>query len=74
METIKYIRLNDGILYELVPADHKHKVSDIEDFTPDLSKYDNSKSQFSTLKVFCGTSEPSNELGKDGDIYFQLEE
>ena len=73
METIKYIRLN-GVLYELVPTDHKHKVSDIEDFTLDLSKYDNSKSRFSTLKVFYGTSEPSDDIGEDGDIYFQLEE
>lgn len=81
METIKQIRIN-GILYELVPTEHLHKISDIEDFTNDLSTYDNSKSGFITSdalktkqnKVLFGTTEPTDDIGEDGDIYFLLEE
>ena len=79
---IKYIRLNDGLLYRLIPADHKHKIADIEDFTLDLIKYDNSKTKFVSVddlatkqnKVLSGVVEPSEEIGEDGDIYFVLEE
>ena len=79
---IKYIRLNDGLLYQLLPADHMHKLADIEDFTLDLSQYDNSKAKFVSAdefatkqnKVLSGTVEPSEEIGVDGDIYFMLEE
>lgn len=79
---IKYIRLNDGLLYRVIPADHMHKLADIEDFTLDLSKYDNSKAKFVSAddlvtkqnKVLSGTAEPSVEIGVDGDIYFMLEE
>lgn len=72
----------NGVQYCLVPKEHLHKIADIEDFTNDLSEYDNSKANFVNSealnkkqnKVLFGTTEPTDDIGEDGDIYFLLEE
>ena len=81
MTNFKYVRVN-GVLYGIIPSEHTHNIKDVKDFTNDLSKYDNSVAKFvdsdalnkKQNKVLFGTSEPTNDIGEDSDVYFLLEE